>query len=289
MAKLNKLVYILPKSITPPAKRAGTQIAADRRSDTLIRAVHIARTVKNAESMWLRNAIMPSGYSPLAHRFDNTNFGAHVRKMIDSVVRVAIEQEEKKKAAKLAAALRAKRAVAASKAKKTRAAKAAKLVALPPEVVVPEGEPEVVNITSTIAADYGLGSTTEYSKGYRVSATPADPIDIATFYGNTGQLVTKDFNETPTQTRSEQALKYPQYYKAVPSNVPRDEVDTYVVNMMFPLKDDTGVLLHARKKLLIPGVRSGGKGLVKDVTEARDALNRWLAITTAACSVGDAE
>ncbi|MNN69936.1 hypothetical protein D3C81_1857630 [compost metagenome] len=47
---------------------------------------------------------------------------------------------------------------------------------------------------------------------------------------------------------------------------------------MFPVEDVTGCILHARKKLLIPGVRSGGKSMLKDVTEARDTLNRYIAL-----------
>lgn len=74
------------------------------------------------------------------------------------------------------------------------------------------------------------------------------------------------------------AKKYPKYYKAVPAGVPSDEVDTYVINMMFPVDDASGTILHARKKLLIPGVRSGGKSLLKDVIEARDTLNRYIAL-----------
>lgn len=74
------------------------------------------------------------------------------------------------------------------------------------------------------------------------------------------------------------AKKYPKYYKSVPPGVPADEVDTYVINMMFPVDDPTGTVLHARKKLLIPGVRSGGKTLLKDVIEARDTLNRYIAL-----------
>ena len=45
---------------------------------------------------------------------------------------------------------------------------------------------------------------------------------------------------------------------------------------MFPVDDPTGCILHARKKLLIPGVRSGGKSMLKDVIEARDTLNRYI-------------
>ncbi|AKX52007.1 hypothetical protein AKN92_11360 [Thiopseudomonas alkaliphila] len=33
---------------------------------------------------------------------------------------------------------------------------------------------------------------------------------------------------------------------------------------------------HALKKLALCGVRTGGKSLIKDITEARDTLNRWL-------------
>ena len=72
--------------------------------------------------------------------------------------------------------------------------------------------------------------------------------------------------------------KYPKYYRAVPEGTDPAEVDTYVINKMFPVDDPTGCILHARKKLLIPGVRSGGKSLLKDVIEARDTLNRYIAL-----------
>ena len=71
---------------------------------------------------------------------------------------------------------------------------------------------------------------------------------------------------------------YPKYYKGLPEGVDPSEVDTYVINKMFPVEDPTGCVLHARKKLLIPGVRSGGKSMLKDVTEARDTLNRYIAL-----------
>lgn len=71
---------------------------------------------------------------------------------------------------------------------------------------------------------------------------------------------------------------YPKYYKPLPAGVDPTEVDTYVINLMFPVEDATGCILHARKKLLIPGVRSGGKSMLKDVKEARDTLNRYIAL-----------
>lgn len=71
--------------------------------------------------------------------------------------------------------------------------------------------------------------------------------------------------------------KYPQYYKHIPVGI--TEADTYVINKMFPIdsnKDPTGTVLHARKKLLIPGCRSGGKSFYDDIREARDTLTRYL-------------
>lgn len=74
--------------------------------------------------------------------------------------------------------------------------------------------------------------------------------------------------DTPMSTR------YPKYYRPIPKGV--TEIDTYAINMMFPINDPSGALIHARKKLLIPGTRTGGKSLVDDVREARDTLTRWL-------------
>ena len=73
---------------------------------------------------------------------------------------------------------------------------------------------------------------------------------------------------------------YPKYFKQLPSGVDPTEIDTYAINKMFPVDDPTGCIIHARKKLLIPGVRSGGKSMLQDITEARDTLNRFIALMT---------
>lgn len=70
------------------------------------------------------------------------------------------------------------------------------------------------------------------------------------------------------------AEKYPKYYKAVPAGV--ECIDVYAVCAMFPVQDDTGCINHARKKLLVPGTRTGGKSFHDDIKEARDTLTRWL-------------
>lgn len=70
------------------------------------------------------------------------------------------------------------------------------------------------------------------------------------------------------------ADRYPKYYKCIPANV--SVLDVYAVCQMFPVQDDTGCINHARKKLLVPGTRTGGKSFYDDIKEARDTLNRWL-------------
>lgn len=67
--------------------------------------------------------------------------------------------------------------------------------------------------------------------------------------------------------------KYPQYYKDV-SDV--TEVDVYAIHQLFNVQDASGCIQHASKKLLLSGVRTGGKSAFKDIKEARDTLTRWL-------------
>jgi hypothetical protein len=57
-----------------------------------------------------------------------------------------------------------------------------------------------------------------------------------------------------------------------------DEADVYQVHHNFKLIDPSGCKHHASKKILLSGVRTGGKGEYKDIEEARDTLNRWLEI-----------
>ena len=73
----------------------------------------------------------------------------------------------------------------------------------------------------------------------------------------------------------ELAIKYPAYWKPLPKDW--RAIDTYRVNALFPIKDDSGRLIHARKKLLVCGTRTGGKSMLKDVQEAYDTLGAWLA------------
>lgn len=72
------------------------------------------------------------------------------------------------------------------------------------------------------------------------------------------------------------SLKYPKYYKPVPAGV--TEVDIYMVCAMFGVEDTSGAMHHALKKILLPGVRTGGKSRYDDIKEARDTLSRWLEI-----------
>lgn len=69
--------------------------------------------------------------------------------------------------------------------------------------------------------------------------------------------------------------KYPEYYKDV-SDI--ESMDVYEVHNRFNIDDPSGCIQHASKKLLLSGVRTGGKGKYKDIKEARDTLTRWLEI-----------
>lgn len=67
---------------------------------------------------------------------------------------------------------------------------------------------------------------------------------------------------------------YPKYYKRIPTSW--KVIDVYGVHSLFPIEDFSGAIHHSSKKLLVPGVRTGGKSMRKDIVEARDTLNRWL-------------
>lgn len=73
------------------------------------------------------------------------------------------------------------------------------------------------------------------------------------------------------------SAKYPKYYKPVGD---LKEVDVYAVHMLFEIDDPSGAIQHASKKLLLSGVRTGGKSAFDDVREARDTLNRWLELNS---------
>lgn len=75
---------------------------------------------------------------------------------------------------------------------------------------------------------------------------------------------------TESQSLSE---KYPNYYKSVEH---LDEVDVYAVHQLFEIDDPSGAIQHASKKLLLSGVRTGGKSRFKDIKEATDTLIRWM-------------
>jgi hypothetical protein len=75
---------------------------------------------------------------------------------------------------------------------------------------------------------------------------------------------------------------YPKYFKPVTE---LDEVDVYQVHELFQVQDYSGAIHHASKKLLLSGVRTGGKSKFDDIREARDTLNRWLEINKPSASL----
>jgi len=69
------------------------------------------------------------------------------------------------------------------------------------------------------------------------------------------------------------AADYPAYWKSLPAHWAA--IDTYRIDDLFPLPSSR--LYHARKKLLVPGTRTGGKSLYSDLKEAHRTLGAWLA------------
>lgn len=66
---------------------------------------------------------------------------------------------------------------------------------------------------------------------------------------------------------------YPKYYKDLKGLT---EADVYAVCYVFNVNDPSGAVHHALKKLLLPGVRTGGKDRIEDITEARNTLTRLI-------------
>lgn len=69
------------------------------------------------------------------------------------------------------------------------------------------------------------------------------------------------------------AEAYPAYWKPIPQHW--QAIDTYRIDDLFPLTSSR--LYHARKKLLVPGCRTGGKSVYDDIREAYTTLGAWLA------------
>lgn len=97
------------------------------------------------------------------------------------------------------------------------------------------------------------------------------------YYEHMGIIgVTKETTtEKPIEEASSLANLYPKYHKDV-SNL--KSIDVYMVHQLFEVVDPSGCLQHSSKKLLLSGVRTGGKTKYDDIKEARDTLNRWLEI-----------
>lgn len=69
---------------------------------------------------------------------------------------------------------------------------------------------------------------------------------------------------------------YPAYWRKLPEHW--IALDYYRVRELFPLPPEfqSARLDHSLKKLLVPGIRTGGKSFYKDVKEAHATLGQWL-------------
>lgn len=90
-------------------------------------------------------------------------------------------------------------------------------------------------------------------------------------------LASQDALIHPPEATQSLSEKYPQYYKPVGHLT---EIDVYAVHHLFNIQDPSGAIQHSSKKLLLSGVRTGGKSAYDDIREARDTLTRWLQLNT---------
>jgi hypothetical protein len=87
-------------------------------------------------------------------------------------------------------------------------------------------------------------------------------------------LLNESLTPVVNDTEAEQlAADFPAYWKPLPAHW--RAIDTYRVDDLFPLPSSR--LYHARKKLLVPGCRTGGKSVYHDLKEAHRTLGAWLA------------
>lgn len=120
--------------------------------------------------------------------------------------------------------------------------------------------------TSSINFDEKTGEDLdEYNRGYEDGKSRG----ITLGYNK------RDYEESRVDGTDGSERKHSHYFKDVRH---LDYVDVYQVCKLFPVEDDSGAITHARKKLLVAGGRGAGKDMIKDITEARDTLNRYLQI-----------
>lgn len=98
----------------------------------------------------------------------------------------------------------------------------------------------------------------------------AKPIDAASAYATRSQWLEARYAKQGDAWAEEQAKKYPAYWREIPAGW--RFIDTYRINQLFPVDDASGAVLHSRKKLILAGVRTGGKSLEQDLREAVSTL-----------------
>ena len=110
--------------------------------------------------------------------------------------------------------------------------------------------------------------------GYSMATSSLDVI-LSDLFSKGGQGMGRDVetpkNELKLSESDDNSAQYNKYFK----NVGHLElIDVYRTLELFGVTDHA--LGHAAKKILLCGVRTGGKKAEQEITEARDTLNRWL-------------
>ena len=98
--------------------------------------------------------------------------------------------------------------------------------------------------------------------------------NVQWFFDNNEDFLEDFLSISKPDEKGSKEHKYPHYFKDVSK---LDFVDVYMVCKLFEVNDSSHCTQHSIKKLLLSGKR-GTKDRLKDITEARDTLNRLLEI-----------
>lgn len=130
-----------------------------------------------------------------------------------------------------------------------------------------------------LRADVDIGMLWQAAHGHAVANLYVDFVNLATgaevmLVHLQQHFIWQEIDKVETIEKPTLALQFPKYWKPLPKGW--NEVDVYRVCQLFPVEDPSGRINHARKKLLVPGVRTGGKSMHTDIKEAIATLQSWL-------------
>jgi len=101
----------------------------------------------------------------------------------------------------------------------------------------------------------------------------SEPIEAYCYRLDDNTATPEEEEEWEVMEEKQNRQKYSAYFKDVRH---LDYIDVYRTVSLFDCEKHGHAISHAAKKLLLTGVRTGGKNVEQEVQEAIDTLTRWL-------------